>query len=181
MSVFTRPQTHPISSLCQMPITAYFFVTLCLDCKTRQFSSSASSSKPSSSSSLSSKENGLTNGHSSSSPLSITGQSRSHCCHPPLPCLSWLPRFSPALLSLSARWRPAMQIVWAWAQVGSCSLPRGWLGGRGLGRGRVRISTCAIRDIWPGAFSVYTTVLADRVRGIVVLCCKDNTSQLIGH
>ncbi|XP_026169013.1 GREB1-like protein isoform X3 [Mastacembelus armatus] len=41
------------------------------DCKTRQFSSSASASKPSSSSSLSSKENGGISGHSSS-PFSLS-------------------------------------------------------------------------------------------------------------
>lgn len=43
------------------------------DCKTRQFSSSASTSKPSSSASLSSKENGGTSRHSSS-PFSLSGE-----------------------------------------------------------------------------------------------------------
>lgn len=43
------------------------------DCKTRQFSSNASTSKPSSSSSHSSKENGGTSGHSSS-PFSLSGE-----------------------------------------------------------------------------------------------------------
>ncbi|KAM3866398.1 GREB1-like protein [Diretmus argenteus] len=53
-------------ALCKGPIICW------KDCKTRQFSSSASTSKPSSSSlSLSSKENGGTNGHSSS-PFSLS-------------------------------------------------------------------------------------------------------------
>uniref|UniRef100_A0A674E4C9 GREB1 like retinoic acid receptor coactivator n=1 Tax=Salmo trutta TaxID=8032 RepID=A0A674E4C9_SALTR len=63
-------------ALCKGPLICW------KDCKTRQFSnSSASTSKPSSSSSLSSKENGGTNGHSSS-PFSLSG--RTHA-HPPLP------------------------------------------------------------------------------------------------
>ncbi|XP_029581156.1 GREB1-like protein [Salmo trutta] len=53
-------------ALCKGPLICW------KDCKTRQFSnSSASTSKPSSSSSLSSKENGGTNGHSSS-PFSLS-------------------------------------------------------------------------------------------------------------
>ncbi|XP_062385890.1 GREB1-like protein isoform X1 [Sardina pilchardus] len=58
-------------ALCKGPLICW------KDCKTRQFSSSASSSKPSSSSSLSSKENSGTNGHSSS-PLSITDSPPAH-------------------------------------------------------------------------------------------------------
>lgn len=56
------------------PVTA-LDVSLCAfsDCKTRQFSSSASTSKPSSASSLSSKENGGTSRHSSP-PLSLSGE-----------------------------------------------------------------------------------------------------------
>ncbi|TMS09882.1 GREB1-like protein [Larimichthys crocea] len=52
-------------ALCKGPLICW------KDCKTRQFSSSASTSKPSSSSSLSSKENGGTSGHSSS-PFSLS-------------------------------------------------------------------------------------------------------------
>ncbi|XP_029930895.1 GREB1-like protein isoform X2 [Myripristis murdjan] len=52
-------------ALCKGPLICW------KDCKARQFSSSASTSKPSSSSSLSSKENGGTNGHSSS-PFSLS-------------------------------------------------------------------------------------------------------------
>ncbi|KAF3699465.1 GREB1-like protein [Channa argus] len=51
--------------LCKGPLICW------KDCKTRQFSSSASTSKPSSSSSLSSKENGGTSGHSPS-PFSLS-------------------------------------------------------------------------------------------------------------
>ncbi|XP_036941082.1 GREB1-like protein isoform X3 [Acanthopagrus latus] len=52
-------------ALCKGPLICW------KDCKSRQFSSSASTSKPSSSSSLSSKENGGTSGHSSS-PFSLS-------------------------------------------------------------------------------------------------------------
>ncbi|XP_034743382.1 GREB1-like protein isoform X2 [Etheostoma cragini] len=52
-------------ALCKGPLICW------KDCKTRQFSSSASTSKPSSSSSLSSKENGGASGHSSS-PFSLS-------------------------------------------------------------------------------------------------------------
>ncbi|KAM3604656.1 uncharacterized protein V6R79_014421 [Siganus canaliculatus] len=52
-------------ALCKGPVICW------KDCKTRQFSSSVSTSKPSSSSSLSSKENGGTSGHSSS-PFSLS-------------------------------------------------------------------------------------------------------------
>uniref|UniRef100_A0A665UWP9 GREB1-like protein n=1 Tax=Echeneis naucrates TaxID=173247 RepID=A0A665UWP9_ECHNA len=52
-------------ALCKGPLICW------KDCKTRQFSSTASTSKPSSSSSLSSKENGGTSGHSSS-PFSLS-------------------------------------------------------------------------------------------------------------
>ncbi|AWP03912.1 putative GREB1-like protein [Scophthalmus maximus] len=52
-------------ALCKGPLICW------KDCKTRQLSSSASTSKPSSSSSLSSKENGGTSGHSSS-PFSLS-------------------------------------------------------------------------------------------------------------
>ncbi|CAL8345117.1 unnamed protein product [Merluccius merluccius] len=52
-------------ALCKGPLICW------KDCKTRQFSNSASTSKPSSSSSVSSKENGGTNGHSSS-PFSLS-------------------------------------------------------------------------------------------------------------
>ncbi|XP_076601770.1 GREB1-like protein isoform X1 [Chaetodon auriga] len=52
-------------ALCKGPLICW------KDCKTLQFSSSASTSKPSSSSSLSSKENGGTSGHSSS-PFSLS-------------------------------------------------------------------------------------------------------------
>ncbi|XP_076000900.1 GREB1-like protein [Genypterus blacodes] len=52
-------------ALCKGPLICW------KDCKTRQFSNSASTSKPSSSSSLSSKENGGTSGHSSS-PFSLS-------------------------------------------------------------------------------------------------------------
>ncbi|KAG7229257.1 hypothetical protein INR49_012915 [Caranx melampygus] len=52
-------------ALCKGPLICW------KDCKTRQFSSNASTSKPSSSSSLSSKENGGTSGHSSS-PFSLS-------------------------------------------------------------------------------------------------------------
>ncbi|CAL8313122.1 unnamed protein product [Gadus morhua 'NCC'] len=52
-------------ALCKGPLISW------KDCKTRQFSNSASTSKPSSSSSVSSKENGGTNGHSSS-PFSLS-------------------------------------------------------------------------------------------------------------
>ncbi|CAL8280576.1 unnamed protein product [Lota lota] len=61
-------------ALCKGPLISW------KDCKTRQFFNSASTSKPSSSSSVSSKENGGTNGHSSSpfslsdSPPTRTGQ-----------------------------------------------------------------------------------------------------------
>lgn len=53
-----------------------FWTCVCAfsDCKTRQFSSSASTSKPSTGSSLSSKENGGNSGHSSS-PRSLSGES----------------------------------------------------------------------------------------------------------
>lgn len=59
---------------CILDVTG-FVIPLCAvtDCKTRQFSSSASTSKPSSASSLSSKENGGTSGHSSS-PFSLSGK-----------------------------------------------------------------------------------------------------------
>lgn len=63
------------------------------DCKTRPFSSSASSSKPSSSSSLSSKENGDTNGHSPS-PFPLSGECRcgpsNIVCHYLLKALQYL-------------------------------------------------------------------------------------------
>lgn len=52
-------------ALCKGPLICW------KDCKSRQFSSSVSTSKPSSSSSLSSKENGGTSGHSSS-PFSLS-------------------------------------------------------------------------------------------------------------
>lgn len=54
------------SSLCHSSLFLF------LDSKTRQLSSSVSTTKPSSSSSLSSKENGGTSGHSSS-PFSLSG------------------------------------------------------------------------------------------------------------
>uniref|UniRef100_A0A8D3B7Z1 GREB1-like protein n=1 Tax=Scophthalmus maximus TaxID=52904 RepID=A0A8D3B7Z1_SCOMX len=60
-------------ALCKGPLICW------KDCKTRQLSSSASTSKPSSSSSLSSKENGGTSGHSSS-PFSLSaGKSQLYC------------------------------------------------------------------------------------------------------
>ncbi|XP_055007667.1 GREB1-like protein isoform X1 [Boleophthalmus pectinirostris] len=52
------------------------------DCKTRQFSSSVSTSKPSSASSLSSKENGGTSGHSSS-PYSLSDSPPARQAQPP--------------------------------------------------------------------------------------------------
>lgn len=59
-----------LHSFCS-PSLHYF---ACSECKSRQFSSSASTSKPSSSSSsLSSKENGGVSGHSSS-PFSLSGK-----------------------------------------------------------------------------------------------------------
>lgn len=66
-------QFHITLPICHVTV---FVTPLCAfsDCKTRQFSSSASTSKPSSSSSLSSKENGGTSGHSSS-PFSLSGES----------------------------------------------------------------------------------------------------------
>ncbi|XP_072297007.1 GREB1-like protein isoform X3 [Eucyclogobius newberryi] len=52
------------------------------DCKTRQCSNNASTSKPGSASSLSSKENGVTNGHSSS-PHSLSDSPPARQAHPP--------------------------------------------------------------------------------------------------
>uniref|UniRef100_A0A671XTF9 GREB1 like retinoic acid receptor coactivator n=1 Tax=Sparus aurata TaxID=8175 RepID=A0A671XTF9_SPAAU len=60
-------------ALCKGPLICW------KDCKSRQFSSSASTSKPSSSSSLSSKENGGTSGHSSS-PFSLSGETSHSGC-----------------------------------------------------------------------------------------------------
>uniref|UniRef100_A0A8C4ERN5 GREB1 like retinoic acid receptor coactivator n=1 Tax=Dicentrarchus labrax TaxID=13489 RepID=A0A8C4ERN5_DICLA len=71
-------------ALCKGPLICW------KDCKTRQFSSSASLSKPSSSSSLSSKENGGTSGHSSS-PFSLSGETALQAGWMINPCVFTIP------------------------------------------------------------------------------------------